>query len=256
MRNDNQESNLKKFILLENVAAKFKYPCILDLKMGTRQHGDDAPQAKVLSQTQKCATTTSSAVGLRLIGMQVYHTNSGQFVCQNKYYGRKLTVEGLKKGIELFLFDGEKIRTDLVDSILFRLPHLYSVIEKQENFRFYSSSLLIMYGGCDNSCSDQDKCTDKTACDKDVAESDGKLKTDQDVSAKCKCLSGVEGAEMMCDNDNLLDVRMIDFAHSTHQGFKNDELHNGVDKGYMFGLKNLIVIFEDIQKRFSQPPTG
>jgi inositol-hexakisphosphate kinase len=60
-----------EFILLENVAAKFKYPCILDLKMGTRQHGDDAPESKKNSQMRKCASTTSSAVGLRLIGMQV-----------------------------------------------------------------------------------------------------------------------------------------------------------------------------------------
>lgn len=64
-------STFLEFILLENVAAKFKFPCILDLKMGTRQHGDDAPEAKKTSQMKKCATTTSSAVGLRLIGMQV-----------------------------------------------------------------------------------------------------------------------------------------------------------------------------------------
>ena len=40
--------------------------------MGTRQHGDDAPEAKVKSQTKKCASTTSGAVGVRLIGMQVF----------------------------------------------------------------------------------------------------------------------------------------------------------------------------------------
>ena len=41
--------------------------------MGTRQHGDDAPEAKVKSQTKKCASTTSGAVGVRLIGMQVFN---------------------------------------------------------------------------------------------------------------------------------------------------------------------------------------
>jgi inositol-hexakisphosphate kinase len=34
------------FILLENVAAKFENPCVLDMKMGTRQHGDDATEEK------------------------------------------------------------------------------------------------------------------------------------------------------------------------------------------------------------------
>ena len=60
-----------EFILLENLASQFKLPCILDLKMGTRCHGDDAPEAKVHSQTLKCQETTSATLGLRICGMQV-----------------------------------------------------------------------------------------------------------------------------------------------------------------------------------------
>lgn len=55
------------------------------------------------------------------------------------------------------------------------------------------------------------------------------------------------------DNSNcLVDVRMIDFAHSTHQGFQGDKKHNGVDDGYLFGLGNLITIFDEIQKRYTE----
>ena len=59
------------FLLLENIVAKYKYPCILDIKMGTQQHGDDANEHKKKVQTLKCQMSTSSKIGSRLCGMQV-----------------------------------------------------------------------------------------------------------------------------------------------------------------------------------------
>lgn len=236
MRRDNHDSDLYKFILLENVAAQFKYPCILDLKMGTRQHGDDASEAKVKSQTKKCANTTSGAVGVRLIGMQVYQSTSGQFVCQNKYFGRKLSVDGFKEALELFLNNGDELRLDLLDSILNHLQQLYKVVENQDSFRFYSSSLLIMYGGeakeGSNAGFDQ-KTNNENTLESSIPEH--KVES--------------HGCQTMYQTD--VDVRMIDFAHSTHRGFREDKaVHKGPDKGYLFGVQNLILMFEDIKKKY------
>lgn len=61
----------KDFIVLENLVSRFKYPCILDLKMGTRQYGDAASLAKKQSKMVKVVSTTSAKLGLRLCGMQV-----------------------------------------------------------------------------------------------------------------------------------------------------------------------------------------
>ena len=58
--------------ILENLTLRFRSPSVLDLKVGTRQHGDDAPPHKVVKHIHTCAISTSSSLGVRMGGMQVY----------------------------------------------------------------------------------------------------------------------------------------------------------------------------------------
>lgn len=61
----------QNYLLLENLVSGYKYPCVLDLKVGARQYADDVSAAKKARKIAKAQNTTSSTLGLRLTGMQV-----------------------------------------------------------------------------------------------------------------------------------------------------------------------------------------
>ncbi|CAG5121816.1 unnamed protein product [Candidula unifasciata] len=143
----NNQDNLYYFMLLEDLMSRYQNPCILDLKIGVRQHGDDAPPEKVAYQVNKCRTTTSASLGLRLCGMKRYDVVSDECETRDKMYGRQLNDEDFKSQIEQFLFSGQDLRVDLVGSILHQLTDLKNVIEQLDGYRFYSCSLLIIYEG-------------------------------------------------------------------------------------------------------------
>ena len=58
-------------MLLEDISRKFRFPCAVDLKMGTRGFGDRQTKEKQKRKQRKADLTTARSLGVRISGMQV-----------------------------------------------------------------------------------------------------------------------------------------------------------------------------------------
>jgi len=278
----------QEFILLENLTYKYKYPCVIDLKVGTRQYGDEASLTKKRSKTAKVENSTSCNMGLRLGGMQVYQLNLGRYLCRSKNYGRNLSVEGLKMALRQFFCNGLVMRMDVIQSLKRKLIELRRVLEKLDSYRFYTSSLLVIYDGNINQSGFSNGNHDDLyqlrnslsttsllqlsgkhligAHDNDDAESSRSLENlsfksgysyhsftswSWRKSASFTSLSSLEdipsSSWLSTPSNQLVSVKIIDFAHSTHSGLKDPTLHEGPDHGFLLGIDSLISTLQELQ---------
>ncbi|KAL4487637.1 hypothetical protein ABPG72_017426 [Tetrahymena utriculariae] len=131
-----------KYMKLQDLTKNKKFPCILDIKMGFK-----APNQK---DENKFQNSTSSSVGFRICGMNVYQPLKKCAIFKDKYWGRQIQQQSLESSVASFFFDGEQIRFGLIHMFIKQLKQLKRALQFYKGYQFHSSSLLLIYDGIYN----------------------------------------------------------------------------------------------------------
>nr|KAF7429764.1 hypothetical protein H0235_006162 [Vespula pensylvanica] len=135
-----------KFVVLQDITEGMAEPCVMDIKIGKRTWDPLASEEKRISEEKKYARS-KEAYGFCITGFQVYCLSSGELKKFDKNYGKTLTPEAVVEALKIFLnvTPQRPACRQLIVKLLSLLWKILVIFRKQENFRFYSSSILIAY---------------------------------------------------------------------------------------------------------------
>jgi hypothetical protein len=130
-------------IVLEDLTQDFLRPCLVDFKMGQQTYEPNASCDKKSREERKYPY--QSEIGFRITGMKVWNSLSNSYDGFDKHFGRSVTPEQVLTAVAKFFFDGKSLLVSIIQSTLSQLKKILVWMEQQHEFRFYCSSILIVY---------------------------------------------------------------------------------------------------------------
>lgn len=200
-------------VVLENAAAGFVKPNILDVKLGVRLWADDAHPEKKIRFDKVTEETTHKELGFRIAGMRVWqgHGASGKDIDEEGYriydknYGRfSVQKHNVHEAFKNFIFAesagiDEQLGRLVSQAFLADVERIQELLEGLES-RMYSASLLFVFEGDGESL----RSAMEEASKPPVNPSHGEITGSEDD----------EDDEDEVAMPKIYSVKVIDFAHA------------------------------------------
>jgi hypothetical protein len=136
---------------LEDVARMYDRPAIMDIKIGKQTWYNGADDAYIERCKLKDSNTTQGELGFKICGMQVFRHSVGGYWRASKKWCKTITSSTVDCALESFVHNENGLRPADVYGGTKGVLHQLSLLEDwfmfQSEFRFFSSSILILYEG-------------------------------------------------------------------------------------------------------------
>ena len=131
------------YLILENIIRPFRYPSVIDIKVGRITYDQEATEEKIQRQMEKYRPATE--IGFQLLGWINYRPTEKSYAYHDKRCARSLTKEELFHALAHFFGAPENDHRHVVRAVLERLVQLEQIMSKQSKYSFIATSLLIVY---------------------------------------------------------------------------------------------------------------
>lgn len=265
-RNDNSPIT---YLMLNDLTTKYTCPCAIDIKMGTQTFEPTATDAK--KKREHIKYCYQGEVGFRITGFKLFDTTNKIVYYADKTLGRSLKPEQVSDALLLFFQNGSCLRRRILMAVISKLERLLAWMKSQVKYHFFCSSILIVYDGsvsCNLPVSEPGVNTDNgSSCQKPdipnvrvhidnlftipglVSMSKQKVEYEHESPLALPCKAPSSTSHRPLEFEDLVEVRMIDFAHIVPTKSYLDKC--ATDEGYIHGVANLIAYLQNIIQIYS-----